>query len=121
MDQLRALWKLAGGANALDEDTRKAWHARGMELKAAARAGQGNSAEAGVQDPVSGTSTVDGQQEPDRDAAWTRVLALAAERGWDTEQAVARMKDVIGKDQFDADGWDFSIFAEQIEAGRVAS
>jgi hypothetical protein len=30
------------------------------------------------------------------------------------------MRDTVGKDQYDGDGFDFTIFAEQIEAGRVA-
>jgi hypothetical protein len=110
MDELRDLWRQAGGANALDEDTRKAWHAKGMELKAAARGAE----------PTEQEETAEPEPEPDREAAWNKVLALAGERGWDLDTTAAKMRDTVGKDQYDGDGFDFTIFAEQIEAGRVA-
>lgn len=114
MDELRDLWTRAGGAGALDDEGRKVWHAKGMELKAAARGAEPAGA-VGDEQPAAPA-----EPEPDRDAAWTRVLNLAAARGWNTDQTAEKMRAVIGKDQFDGDGWDLTLFAEQIEAGRVA-
>jgi hypothetical protein len=110
MDELRDLWRQAGGANALDEDTRKAWHAKGMELKAAARGAE----------PEAATGTEQQAQEPDRDQVWTEIMGLAAQAGWATDELMDRFQAAMGVEAYDADGWTYEQFRDSLKSGAVA-
>jgi hypothetical protein len=112
MDQLRAMWSACGVAGALTPANKAAWVARGREIR-------GNSP--AVEAVVPAAEPVAADVEPDRDAAWTKVLTLAGARGWSTGQTSRLMRETVGRDPASADGWAFAQFASAIEAGQVAA
>ena len=91
-------------AGVLDQPTKDAFWARKAELDRAAK----------PDGPV-----VDGEAEPDRDATWSQVLSLAAARGWNTAETSRQMREQVGKDPTEADGWTFSAFLTWLKAEPV--
>ena len=102
LDALRALWKQAGGANGMDEETKKAFWAAKDRIDAAAK------------------PAADAEVEPDRDDMWASVLSLAGEREWKTAEVSQRLREYIGKDVTDANGWEIQGFRDALKNGEVA-
>ena len=105
LDALRALWKQAGGANGMDEETKKAFWAAKDRIDAAAKPAE---------------AAADAEIEPDRDDMWASVLSLAGEREWKTAEVSQRLRDYIGKDVTDANGWEIQGFRDALKNGEVA-
>lgn len=101
LEALRALQVEAGGAGALTKPQRDAFWARTRELQGRAEP----AAEAEV--------------EPDRDAMWTQILTIAGQRGWSAAETSRQMREAVGKDPVDADGWAFAQFLDVLKAEQV--
>lgn len=109
---LRAVWEQLADAKVNDAALKAAWWERKAQLDAQT---------SGRPAPEPEAEAVTGEVEPDRDEAWTKVLTLAGRQGWNTAKTSQLMREHIGKDPSDADGWDFFNFAQAISSGLVAA
>jgi hypothetical protein len=107
--ELRGIWEQLAAAKVSDTALKAAWWAKKAEL-GGTQAAAGPAAEA-----------VTAEVEPDRDEAWTKVLTLAGKQGWNTAKTSQLMRETVGKDPSDADGWAFQQFAQAIQSGQVAA
>lgn len=101
LEQLRQLWQPIGDAGFMDEPMRNAFWARRTQL--------------------SNRTQPDASQEtePDRDQVWSQILALASDRDWKTPEVSARMRQSVGCDPANADGWTLTQFRDAIKTGAV--
>jgi hypothetical protein len=91
---------------------KEAWYARRTVIR------NGDTAPAG---PVETTEPpVEGEVEPDREAVWMQVMALAGKKSppWTLTQVTEKLA-AMGHDRTTADGWALQLFLEAIKSGAI--
>lgn len=113
-DALKSIWNQV--AVTKNNDLKNAWYNRRTKIR------NGTAVALTVTEAaVAASDAVDGETEPDRTAVWTQILALAGERGWDQPTVSQLMRETVGHDPSNADGWAFGQFLAAIKEGKVTT
>lgn len=112
MVELRRMWTECAEARALSPETKEAWFAAGRKLR-------GEEPEPQAATAAAEAAAVDGEPEPDRETTWAAILAEAGKRGWNTAQASAWMRETVGHNPTDADGWTMAQALDVLKSGAA--
>jgi hypothetical protein len=116
--QVQQLWRDAKAADVLTDEVKAALTARATELtpKAADRPATEPSAPEPQAAPA---EVVEAEVEPDQDALWMEIQALAKGQGWNAEALEQRVIARFSKDSGSINGWQMQEFIAAVEAGEV--
>ncbi len=116
--QVQQLWRDAVAAEAMTDEVAAALTARAKELEPKPAA-QPASQAAPEPHTTSAAEPVEAEVEPDPDALWMEIQALAKAQGWNAEALERRVTARLNKDSGSINGWQMQEFVTAVVAGEV--
>jgi hypothetical protein len=119
--QLQQLWRDALADDALTDDVKKVLTARAAQVDRPAPEGGAEPAEPATARPEPQQAEVveADTDEPDVNAAWMKVMSVAAEKGWNAEALEQRITVRFNKDSGSINGWQMQQFLTAVESGEI--
>lgn len=116
--QVQQLWRDAIAAEAMNDDVAAVLTARAEELAPTADR-RDETPTTPEPDPVPPAEVVEGEVEPDPDALWMQIQALAGAKGWNTAGIEERIYARFKKTTDEVDGWQMQAFIAAVNGGEV--
>ncbi|WBB94252.1 hypothetical protein [Verrucosispora sp. WMMC514] len=125
VDQLQALWKDAHKDGALTDEAAAVLKARAAELEKARQRPATPDEQPAEAEPAAAESTdaeaVSGEveSEPDKNALWVQIQALAGARKWNAEALEKRIYERFKRTSDEMTGWDMAAFISAVAKGEI--